>query len=1387
MLSQECEAALGRGRLASRIEGCLFCFQAGHRRSNCFRRKGAVRHRRRFLRKVPRIMSILLNNRGDDVMLGEHSDVVLGPDMQVNDCEQKSVDDTVVTESIERVVDIVTVRTCGSLRISVGLGGNIFSALLDSGAGTSCLNANLVQHMQLDPVEVVLRTADNSILNAVGTVSGLRVMIQNVIFPTDFVIVEGLAVQCILGTSFCKQYGVVIDYKQEEVSISSEHARVVVPFVGSTATCAAVVQDVEPDALEMVCDTPEMHDRECRVPETSELLPEGSGVGGEVFLGEFALEPECLQLVASEEVVIPPNGGRCDLNFVVKGGIITETSLFEPRLSWFEQKGLVIPAGVLSGVEGGVISVVNISIMPVCVYKHDILGSVSDCDVIPMGGAEVLTEEKKAAIINANEQPLVEQDISTGDVGVIVAVTQSLTDKRDLLSPGAEHMGAVRMQTSADGRVLTEIAEDEMAEPTVLASVMECDVMARVDELNVNTALPPQQRAALRALLVEFQDVFCWSPNQIGCANIGECDIELKDPTPVKLQPYRVSSVERLAIKEHLDEMLAAGIISPSNSEWSSPMVMVKKKNGKLRLVVDFRKVNLKIKKNGYPSPNADELLGCLEGCKVFTSLDLHSGFWQLRLTERAREVCSFATCMGLYSFNRLPFGIATAPGLFSSAMDRVLSDLKYSHCLIYLDDVLVPGKDFEDHLNKLRLVLERFRKANMTLNPSKCSFGFFEIAILGHVVNAMGVSPNPDTVKAIRDFPTPKKLKQLRSFVGLASYFRNYVQGFSQISLPLTSLCKKNVKFTWGVEQEQAFRTLQEKLTSAPVLRHYDENAPIQIRADASLNGLGAIILQQFDGNWYPLSYQSRRLSISEKNYTISELELLAVVFALKKFRHYIFGKRFQVYTDHHSLCYLRKNNDKNSRLARWAIFIFAHDMEIIYKSGSKHLDADCLSRLVPEDGPDVEDDVDEELEIMTMAIQVDGLAQAQADDAKLVELIQALNNPDQATSRVRRQSRSYVIENGVLYRKNFVPNGPSKLLVIPDKLKPEVINQAHDSLGGGGHLGFAKTYLKLKSRVFWEGMNVEVEKYVRTCRECQVRKSPRMKGAGLLQPVPVGRCFDCVAVDLVGPLPVTEKGKNRFIITATDYATKWAIARPLPTGSAKDVADFLLTDLICIHGCPRRILSDRGGVFRGKVITEILKGLGVESVFASSYNPQCLGLCEHYNGTLKTMLSFFVNKYHSNWEDFVGPCTFSYNVSIQNATNQSPFFLVYGREATLPLDAGLQPALQLGVDSAERVARLQEAREKVAVLIREEQARQKRIYDGKHRHVEYSVGDLVLVFFPRRKVGLVEKFLQKWDGPYEVLEKLSDVNYKVRIKLHNKVTDDIIHVKRMKPFYDR
>ncbi|GFW23684.1 retrovirus-related Pol polyprotein from transposon 297 [Trichonephila clavipes] len=556
--------------------------------------------------------------------------------------------------------------------------------------------------------------------------------------------------------------------------------------------------------------------------------------------------------------------------------------------------------------------------------------------------------------------------------------------------------------------------------------------------------LSDEQRNKLSELLRKFSGLFTKTDKSTAAKTNVKHRIFTGDHAPINQRAYRVSPTERRIIHEEIQKMLDEGIVQPSESPWSSPIVLVrKKKDGSWRFCVDYRKLNSVTKKDVYPLPRIDDTLDCLKGAMFFSSMDLRSGYWQIEIDEADREKTAFITPEGLYEFKVMPFGLCNAPATFERMMDNLLRHFKWTMCLCYLDDIIVFSETFEDHLIRLRLVLKCLQEAGLKLNSKKCLFAAQEVKILGHLVSSNGVRPDPDKIKAVRNFPTPKNIHDIRSFLGLCSYFfRRFIKGFCYLAEPLQSLLKSGVEFHWGPEEVEAFNSLKKALTSDPVLGMYDERASTEIHTDASGYGIGAVLVQIQNNVEKVIAYASRTLTKAEKNYSTTERECLAIVWATNKFRPYIFGKHFTVVTDHHSLCWLMNLKDPSGRLARWALRLQEHDFDVKYKTGKKHSDADALSRNPVEEETETSDKF---LAVTSMNLAMEQKKKKDQDLAKLKLLSNSSKNEE------------FRFIDGILCRKNFDPDGKLWLPVIPKHLRADILRHFHDA-PTAGHLGFAK-----------------------------------------------------------------------------------------------------------------------------------------------------------------------------------------------------------------------------------------------------------------------------------------------------------------------------------------
>ena len=906
------------------------------------------------------------------------------------------------------------------------------------------------------------------------------------------------------------------------------------------------------------------------------------------------------------------------------------------------------------------------------------------------------------------------------------------------------------------------------------------------------TPLTEVQQAQLRSLVAEYRDIFALSPEELGRTGLVKHRIDTGDHPPIKQRPYRVSDTQRGIIEEHVTDMLNRGIIQPSVSPWASPIILVKKKDGTDRFVVDFRRLNAVTRKDSYPLPRIDDALDALNGTKYFSTMDLMSGYWQVEMEPESREHTAFATFGGLYEFTVMPFGLTAAVPTYQRLMECVLRNLTYKICLIYLDDILVYSKTFEDHLCHLRQVFDRLRHANLKLKPSKCKFACTQVTYLGHIVSPEGIAPDDDKISAVRDFPRPHNVKTVRSFLGISNYYRRFIKDFAKIAAPLNRLLRKDQKFLWTDACEQAFKALKEALISAPILAFPNFSETFHLYTDASNDGIGATLGQFHDGKDVAIAYAGRDLNDAERNYSTTEREALAVIFGIKKFAPYLHGRKFILHTDHHSLKWLMTITDPTGRLARWSLLIQQHDFEIRHRPGASHGNADALSRRPynfkspPISAYDVP------------GVQTSRVRELQRRDPDLADLILYLESstlPDKdsvARSLLLTIDDYFLSEDGLLFHL-WTPRGPRhtstyQQLVIPTALRYEILTWGHDDAMTGGHFGTVKTYEKLRIRYYWRHMYSDIQHWCRSCCDCAMKKTPRNRHKAPLLPIPVQDAFEIICCDVVGPFPVSKQG-NRYVVVFTDLLSKWPEAFAVPSVEAATIARLLVDEIFARHGAPRKLLTDRGSNFLSALVKEVCRLLNTKKLNTTAYHPMGNGQTEKLNHSLIEALSHFVNSRQTDWDTFLPSVLFAYRVSPHISTGDSPFYLLFGREPRLAPDVALLPPTELSNSVEEHRRRIVSQIETAQSIARNNIAlakqNMKAQYDKRAADAPFEVGQRCWVYTPTPKKGLSKKFRHFWHGPFRICRKLSPVHYQLRT-CDNRLIATTVHANRMKPFHD-
>lgn len=927
--------------------------------------------------------------------------------------------------------------------------------------------------------------------------------------------------------------------------------------------------------------------------------------------------------------------------------------------------------------------------------------------------------------------------------------------------------------------------------------------------------LDDNQSKVLEAFLSENRDVFAANKEALGRTGIIKHKIDTQGAEAVKQRPRRMPFAQRAEATSQIQSMLKQDVIEKSESPWSSPIVLVRKKDGSLRFCVDYRKLNSVTKKDSFPVPRVDDKLDALVGSQWFCTLDLQSGYWQVEVDEKDREKTAFVTENGLYQFKVMPFGLCNAPATFERLMNKILEGLSWKTCLVYLDDVIVFGQDFESTLDRMRDVLSRLRAAGLKLSPKKCDLFKKKVSYLGHVVTTEGIRVDPGKIEAIREWPVPVNVTQLRSFLGLCSYYRKFIYNFAKLARPLNALTE-NKPFFWTMECNDAFQGLKSKLMNSPVLSYPDpKGGDFVLDTDASNRAIGAVLLQMQDGEEKVIGYFSHALGKAETNYCVTRKELLAIVEAVKHFHCYLYGRRFRLRTDHGSLRWLLNFKDIEGQLARWLQVLGTYDFEIEHRSGAKHLNADALSRRPCQDCAYCErteqnSRVQSKCDVVRktragnqnwlIGISSTQIAKAQSEDRHIGKILKRfVNNQEKPKwEEISMESvpvktlwakwKRLEVRDGVLHRKWEDESGKriTYQLLVPELYRADILKSLHDAVTAG-HLGVNKTLSRVRERFYWPGIGSYVKDWCRKCDQCSARKNPSKSYKAPMKLYNVGAPMERIALDIMGPLTMTDQG-NRYILVIGDYFTKWTEAFAIPDQEAETVSKKLVHEFICRLGVPNQVHSDQGRNFESALFSEMTKLLGIQKTRTTALHPQSDGMIERFNKTVGNMLATLVEKDQKNWDEVLPLAMMAYRSADQETTSYSPNMMMLGREARLPVDLvyGSLPVNsatsvpQYVADLKDRMCNVHEAARE---HIKSASNKQKSEYDYSAKFQPYKDGDLVWLYDPKRKVGLSPKLQSYWDGPYRVITSISDLVYRVQKSPNSKPR--VVHYNRLKPFH--
>ena len=939
-------------------------------------------------------------------------------------------------------------------------------------------------------------------------------------------------------------------------------------------------------------------------------------------------------------------------------------------------------------------------------------------------------------------------------------------------------------------------------------------VKEKKNQINIEDASSPYNRKLIEDLISKNHDIIAEKMTQLGKSRRVKHEIKTGTHPPVFTPPRRTVRATQHIIQQNVEEMLLHKIIRPSVSPYSSPVVLVPKKSGEKRFCIDYRKLNSITEKNKYPLPRIEDTKDHLHGAKFFSTIDLYSGYWQIEINEEDKQKTAFTTEDGHFEFNRMPFGLTNAPATFQKLMNDILRPIKKEFALVYLDDIIIFSKTIESHIKHIQIVFDLLRREGLKIKPNKCTFLQKEVEYLGHIVTEDGIKPDPKKQEAIRNYPVPKNVDHLRSFLGLAGYYRKFVKNYADKAHSLTKLTSKDVEWQWGPEQQNAFQLLKDCLSSPPILCYPDFTRDFIIHTDASGYGVGSVLAQMQGEKGKEkevvISYTSQHLNKTQTNWSTIEKEAYAIVHSVKVFYSYLYGRKFQVLTDHRPLQWLMSIKEPTGKLARWALRLQEFDIDISYRPGKANQNADCLSR-IPVPDVDIQNSSEETAPIIFLMTK-DFLAEQAKDKycasarRKYSLALDRLSTteigaPDAESNKTQsrpRQPSPYRSTSGLYSstendtddeddddRCKFIElhNGlmgtPSGQILVPEPLRIKILQRFHDS-PYAGHLGTQKTVARIRRRYLWPQMTKMIREYVKKCAICAKRKAVAGNKAPLKSMPPPDHVWQTMAMDIVGPITESTAG-NCYILVMGEYFTRYTVTAPMPNQTADTVAKTFINSIILQPGVPEKVLTDRGPNFLSETMDELYKQLEIERLRTTAYRPCCDGMVERFNRTIADMIASYVTNQPNRWDEYLPYATFAYNTAVHSSTGYTPFYLMFGREAREPND--VLPPNRLLIISDENTIFSQmwhEAKEKAKNNLAEAKEKQKYYYDKDKKLVEYKIGDHVLL---KEQASIPGKFNMRYIGPYRVIEKKSDVTYKL-LDIENK-TEYVTHIDRLKPFH--
>lgn len=867
-------------------------------------------------------------------------------------------------------------------------------------------------------------------------------------------------------------------------------------------------------------------------------------------------------------------------------------------------------------------------------------------------------------------------------------------------------------------------------------------------------------------LLQEFPEVLT---EELGQAVNYQYSVQLTDNVPVRKAPYPLAPPQAKIMREHINDLLAKKIISPSKSAYASPAFLVKKANGGFRLCVDYRQLNKKVVMDSFPVPSIEHIFQCLKNAKVFSTLDLNSAFYQVELSEESKNITSFVTPEGQFKFHKTPFGLSVSPSALNRLMFDIFADLRYKFVIVFFDDLLIYSPDMDSHLVHVKETLRRLRAANLTVNPKKINFAQSELKFLGHHVSSSGLSMDPDKIEVIKNLSPPKNVKQLHTFIGMVGYYAKFIPNYAKIMAPLNDLRKKNVKYHLSEVHLRSIQTLKEALVSSPVLRFPDFQRDFVLQTDASQSHIGCVLLQEFEDGMHPIQYASRRLTSAETRFSTYEQEALACIWAMEKLKSYLLHRPFLLQTDSSCLKWLIQHPRNLGRVGRWLLRISRYKFRVEHIRGKDNCTADCLSRpfsdfVIPES--DICSPIYNQLNQIVEFVSP-------------INDIRTLQDQDPDLNKIKSEIIKGIKHQNFSVRENFlvrlVGKSNQRRIVVPRVLKNEIFEQFHTS-SIANHPGITKTFRLISRRFWWPNMFTEVKDFVKKCEFC-LRNKPNQHPDKVVMSsqIPIA-VWDKIYIDLMGPLIKTHSG-NKYVLLILDSYSKWLITYAIPDSCSATIIKCL-HKTFTTYGSPKNIVSDNATMFSSKQFEEFCSLWGSKLIHISPYRPQSNSV-ERVIRNVRSALSIMLQQTfddHLNWDLLLNHITFSNNTTYHQSIKEVPCKIFLSREIKFPVDRRWDLSAVWEQENPPSEHQLR------SILQQSQDQRAKGYNKGRTLQTKFVIGDRVVqrLHYQKMRPGFHLKFLPRYSVPRIITKFTGPVSCEIQDPISGQIFKT--HVEHLK-----